>query len=684
MENSLDIYLQVVLGISLSVLGASALYIFASRLKAIPYPVLLVAVGLILAPFAPEPLEAIRLNPGSVLFIFLPILLYESAYSFKLKELREIMVPGFLFASVGLVISAVVVALFFNLLFHLPFLESLLFGAVISSTDPIAVLSIFKQLGVPKRLQLLVDAESFLNDGTSVIMFRIIIAILGGGALYGFGGKEIVDSFGNFAVVLFGGLAVGVAFGYLFAHLIAPVKNVSSVEIALTIILAHLVFIVADHYLHVSGILAVLGAGVVMGNYGESKISPKVVKNMHLMWEFLVFITTSLVFLLIGYEINIVSLIRNFDLVLVLVLALFIGRSICVYGLGFLYNLFAQKRRQLPLSWLHIANWGGLRGALPLVMLLSLPDSFVYKAVFIEMVLGAILFTMLVNALSIKTLIKVLGLDKLATADKVEIKLTQVLLLQNLLKQLQRLKATGEIGEATFNKHQKQLNITLKEAEAELNNWLSDKSPEEYALEVETILLRYCLQLERSLYRSLYGKGVINENIYLRLKSNCELQVEHLNAGSEEFNLSDINVGSEILKLHSITGRYKFAKVFSRVLGNMAVEQKAKVIYTLHKARLLGNEKVIEELEQFALAGLAVLQEKTLSRVIAKYQKLLKHNQEILAALESSYPVQTLQAEEEFYMQESTELVSNLLHKLGEDERISRTTLNNLAGVNLG
>lgn len=412
-------FLEVIIGLCLTLSIASALYVVSKKIRVIPFTFLLFATGILLSMTHIHAFDVIRLTPGTVLYAFLPILLFESAYNFEFHNFRKILTPGFWLATVGLLVSAVVVATPIHMFLDIPFMEALLYACVISSTDPIAVLTIFKQLGVPRKLQLLVDGESFLNDGTSVIAFRIILALVGGaGASAGFGAAELGSSFINFLVVLFGGALVGVTLGFVATKVIQRLEDMAPVELTITVIMAHAAFILADHYLKVSGIIAVLGAGIVLGNYGHDHLSKKAQSDMHVIWDYLVFLTVSLIFFLIGYEMDLARLWDNRNAVMLATGALLVGRAVSVYSIGGLYNLSVKKSKRLPLKWLHVTNWGGLRGVLPLVVILSLPEDFPNRELFIDMVLGAILFTLTVNALSIPTLIKWLGVADGAESHK--------------------------------------------------------------------------------------------------------------------------------------------------------------------------------------------------------------------------------------------------------------------------
>lgn len=677
MEHETEVLLVAVLGISLILFLAAGLYLLNKKFASIPYTVLLLVVGLLISPLRFEPFEIIRLSPGSVLFIFLPILLFESAFNFDYREFKKILVPGFLFASFGLLISTAIIALPLTLFFQVDPLAAALFGSVISSTDPIAVLSIFKQLGLPKRLQLLVDGESFLNDGTSVIMFRILLPfVTGTGAILT--SNDLVYGVGNFIYVLVGGIAVGILFGWGFSQLISRIKNVSSVEIVLTIILSHLVFIVADHYIKVSGIIAVLAAGLVMGNYGRHKISPKVTHNMHMIWDFLVFIVTSMVFLLIGYEMNIASLIMNIDKVIIVTLALLFGRAISVYLVGGIYNLFLPIKKQIPLNWMHIANWGGLRGALPLIVILSLPVTFEYRELFIQLVLGSILFTLVVNTLTIKKLISYLGVDKLNTANEVEIDITELLILQNLLNYLRMLADIAEISEKTYEKYKQKVNLSLKQTKNRLSQWLEDNGAEEYRIELDKILRRYAVQIEKSVYSDLYKKGVITESVFTRLVSSLDYQVECISSEIEQFGRQGAEKLLQLDDIAQASNRWVILKNIPKLFSGRGQSSQVQEYYMHHKARLLGDEKVIEEIVGFESSSVKLLSDKVVANLRKKYVHLFDYNSKTLEEIEKKYPEETAEVEEKFINAETHQLVEKILEEFGEQDRVSPKALQNL------
>lgn len=671
MEES--VWLNSVLGICFTLGLACLLFLIAKRVKFIPYTVILVIAGIILVHFDLPQVETIRLTPDSVFFFFLPILLFESAYNFDFREFKRILAPGFLLASLGLIVSAIIIALPLFYLFEIPFAYAFLFGSVISSTDPIAVLSLFKQLGVPKRLQLLVDGESFLNDATSVIMYKIMLGFATGtvGVL---NATEVFKGLGSFVYVFLGGLLVGTALGWLFSELIYRIKNVSSVEIALTLILAHISFIIGEEFFGVSGIITVLAAGLVLGNYGRTKISPKVVHTMHQMWDFLVFVSTSLIFFLIGYEIKLDELGENINIIIVSTLALLLGRAVSVYLFGGIYNLFTKVSNKIPLSWMHIANWGGLRGALPLIVILSLETSDPYRDLFLQLVVGAILFTLLVNATTVAALIRLLRLDCTNQVNDIEVKVTELFVLRNLLKRFKKLLKFQEISECVYQKNVEEINARLQKDKETIQNWIESKN-EAYKIEFDKVLRRYCLQIEKAVYSKLFRKELIPEVVYSVLKRNILYQIEKLNEGQEQFtDFTNTKIKARYATSHNA---FKLSLLERLVIGlNPDITFEEKLVaynYKYHKARLLGDEEVIKELEGFL--GDELLPEKVIRGIILLYTELVQYNLGTLNDIEARHARICERVQNFFARKESENVVEGILEEFGEEERISTKSL---------
>jgi NhaP-type Na+/H+ or K+/H+ antiporter len=280
------------------------------------------------------------------------------------RDLLRDSAPLLILANVGVLMATLVTGYLVHWAIGLPILIALLFGAIISATDPISVLAIFKDLRMNKRLSVVIEGESLLNDGTAVVIFQILLAgIIAGGLSVGRG-------IGQFLLAVVGGAVLGSVLGYAVNKITQMIDD-PQIEITLTTIVAYGSYLLANH-LHLSGVIATASAGLMVGNFGAKKgMSDRTRTVLESFWEYLAFVMNSLVFLLIGLEIHIDALAHAWRPVLFAIAAVLIGRSFSVYLLVPMSNFFAEK---IPVRWQHVIVWGGLRGAQPRQHL-SLPRS---------------------------------------------------------------------------------------------------------------------------------------------------------------------------------------------------------------------------------------------------------------------------------------------------------------------
>jgi CPA1 family monovalent cation:H+ antiporter len=389
---------------------AAIIAMLAKRLR-IPYTVSLVLGGLLLGVIQLPILSPLQpghrpdwLTPDVILILFLPALVFEGSVKVDVRELLRNSVPLLLLANVGVLLAALVTGYLLHWLIGLPVLIALLFGCIISATDPISVLAIFKDLRVDKRLSLIMEGESLLNDGTAVVLFGILFGVIVAEKL------TVPKGIEQYLLAVVGGAVLGSALGYLASRVTGTVDD-PQIEITLTTILAYGSYLLAFH-LHLSGVIATASAGLMLGNFGAKRgMSVGTRTAMQSFWEYISFVMNSLVFLLIGLEIHVRELIHNWASVLLAIGAVFLGRALSVYLLVPLSNRFAEK---IPLRWQHVAVWGGLRGALALALALSLTTTFPYREQILNLTFGVVIFSILVQGLTIKPLVRIL---KLANGD---------------------------------------------------------------------------------------------------------------------------------------------------------------------------------------------------------------------------------------------------------------------------
>ncbi|NND03049.1 MAG: hypothetical protein HKN91_09700, partial [Acidimicrobiia bacterium] len=290
-------------------LAVAALVAVASRRFRFPYTVALVVVGLALA-FLPEDAIEVDLSAELILAVLVPPLLFEGTLHISWRKFRADLRAVTLIAVGGTLIGTFVVGGFVNQLVDVPWAPALAFGALISATDPVAVISFFRSIGVSKRLTILVEGESLLNDGVSFVVFTLALAAAAPGA-----GFDLASALGDFVLIAFGGLAVGIVLGYVVSALILRNLDDHLVETAVTVALAFGSYLLAEEFgaligadFHLSGILAVVAAGLMVGNTGLLNTSPTTRLTLQNFWEFLSFVVNSMVFLLLGLEIQITEL----------------------------------------------------------------------------------------------------------------------------------------------------------------------------------------------------------------------------------------------------------------------------------------------------------------------------------------------------------------------------------------
>ena len=377
----------------------------AVRRVAVPYTVALVLAGLVLG--LVHAFEAPHLTKALLFSVFLPGLLFEAAFHIEFKQfwrnrftITSLALPGVVAAIVltALVLTPVANSLHFVQGFT--WQHALVFGALISATDPIAVVAIFRNLGVPKRLAVLLDGESLLNDGTAIVFFTLSLALVTGTHVTA--GSMAWD----FVSIVGMGALVGIGVGLAASQIIKQVDD-PMIEISLTTIAAYGSFLAAEHF-HYSGVIATVAAGMFCGNYAARVgMSPSTRVAVEAFWEYVAFALNSIVFLLIGLEVQFRLLLASWQAILVAYLIVTIGRGLIIFGGS---SLLRRTRERIPWAWSAVLTWGGLRGALPMVLVLSLPAAFPHRDLLVSMTFGVVILSILVHGLTMSPLLRWLGI----------------------------------------------------------------------------------------------------------------------------------------------------------------------------------------------------------------------------------------------------------------------------------
>lgn len=375
---------------------AAVVAMLARRLR-LPYTFGLVLTGTALAALSLVP--PVELTKDLLFDAFLPPLIFEAAFYVEWKELRRNFPVIALLATLGVVLSAAFTAFGMRWLAGWTWSAALLFGTLIAATDPVSVIATFKEAGVHGRLRLLVEAESLFNDATAAVALTIVLLTLGAGHV------TLLDGTLMFCKVSVGGILCGAAVGWAMLRLVGRTAD-HLVEITFTTAAAYGSFWLAERF-HLSGVLATLTAGLLIGNIGPcGMLTEKGREAVETFWEYAAFVVNSLIFLLIGVRLPH----QNFGAVMLpalLAIALVtVGRALAVYPLCWVFKhseLKVEARDQ------HILWWGGLRGALALALSLGLPAEMPQRADIITVSFAVVAFSVIAQGLTMQPLLRRLG-----------------------------------------------------------------------------------------------------------------------------------------------------------------------------------------------------------------------------------------------------------------------------------
>jgi len=437
----MDYHIGIIILVSTSLallLGAIVRHLLKD--STIPYTVALLVIGLVIG-FADRALSIPKdhiftqsiemmssIDPHLILFIFLPTLIFESAFAIEVHLFKRTFSQISILAVPGLIISTVLTAALVKFAFPWDWSWpiALLFGALISATDPVAVVALLKEMSSRKRLETLIEGESLLNDGTAIVLFSVFLGFVGASA------SQSIDAFAvgfDFIKVVALGLIIGLLTAFIIINWMTRIFNDPMLETTLSIVAAYLAFYVAEGLLHVSGVVAVVTLALTLSSVGRTKISPEVEGFLHHFWEMMAYVANTVIFLLVGiiiaHRVQIDSIEAWQTLGILYIGILFIRAFSITIFIPVLKRIGIGINKEKTI----VMIWGGLRGAVALALALSVAQNDIFPKEVGDQILflsaGIVVLTILVNGTSIRWLLKILGLDSLppakqATVDKAE------------------------------------------------------------------------------------------------------------------------------------------------------------------------------------------------------------------------------------------------------------------------
>ena len=379
---------------------ATVLGLVSKRARMVPYPVVLAAAGVVIGLLPGGQLG--HVGADVILLAFVPGLVFEAALTLDLPELRRRMLPVGLLATAGVALTVILIGTLTHLVLGLSWASGLLLGAILAATDPIAVVTLMRQMRAPSGLSAILEGESLFNDGTGVAVFTAVLATILSGA------PSIGDATIRFLEITAGGTAIGLAVGFAGLLLLRFAAD-APLEILATLVIAYGSYLAAD-VVHASGIVAVVVAGIVVARYG-SGIGRLHGPQLLGFWSLLAFVLNAMLFILVGAALPAWELVPVLGFVVVVFIIMLVTRAIPVYGL---LALSAIRPPPIPWAWRHLTFWAGLRGALSIALALSVASVAGVDSRVSVIAYGVVLLSLLIQGGLVVPVTRALHIDPVA------------------------------------------------------------------------------------------------------------------------------------------------------------------------------------------------------------------------------------------------------------------------------
>jgi CPA1 family monovalent cation:H+ antiporter len=462
-----------------------------ARRIGVPLSVVLVVVGFLAAAVGLTP-EIGRLQGEAfeevVVFLFLPVLVFAAALGIDLRAFVRNLTAILVLAVVAFLVSAVLVGITLHVALGTALATAFLFGALISATDPVAVVAVFREVGVPRRLLTLVEGESLLNDGVAIVLFAILVEVATGGSV------SVAAGVIDFVLVFGGGALIGIALGLAASSVLPWLGRLPAAGLSLA--MAYGSFVLADEVLGFSGVMATAAAGMVLAGLAPSRASVEVREMWEQMWDALDYVANALLFLLIGLIIGPGQLLEHLGPIVLAAVVVLVARALAVVPLVWLLERVAHIPR---LGWRNeaVLIWGGLRGGVALALALALPEELAEREFLVALTGGVVLATLLLNATTIRWLVSRLSLDRPTRVDHYLMAIARVSAIQAARREMSNLglqadpRTSTELEASERAAHQEMADLDVEEAE-------------EYR-----IVVGRGLHVERRTYQELSDQGLL-------------------------------------------------------------------------------------------------------------------------------------------------------------------------------
>jgi len=496
-------------------LVATAVALITRRLQ-IPYVVGLVLAGLAVTQQALP--ESIGLNPDVILNLFLPILIFEAAINTDISRLRSTIRPIALLAGPGVLLSAAITAVLLQVWLDLAWITAAAVGVILTITDTVSVIVAFRSVPVPSRLTTIVEGESLFNDGIALVLLSLITTIHLQGSF------SLSEGLQQMVIAFVGGGALGVGLGYLCVGLFRQLDDALS-NILLTVAVSLGTFQIGQA-LGVSSAIAVVIAGLVIGNLGFRRTSASTRVTLLNFWEYAGFGVNTFIFLLVGIAVEPGILLQTVPAALLAVLAYQIGRILSIYPLLFLLRFFD---RPLPLRWQHVLIAGNVKGSLSMALAISLPFTLPDRAEVITLVFSTVLVSLVGQGLSLPWLVKRLRLyNPSAIRQRMEHLQLQMITAKAAQEELRHLLQFGSLSKSLYEELFANYQARIATSERELRDLYNQRMADGISTLEEQGYLDSTL---RRLY--LAEKGAINDALRQGLLSE-EVTQEYVQALDEK------------------------------------------------------------------------------------------------------------------------------------------------------